>query len=59
MGVPARDFAAGSHASRLPAYENIDQGLLLPPSLRGWLPEDHLVWFITETVDELDPDAFL
>ena len=40
-------------------HENIDQGLLLPPSLRDWLPEDYLVWFINETVDELDLDAFL
>ena len=31
-----------------------DQQLLLPPSLREWLPPDHLVWFISETVDELD-----
>ena len=31
-----------------------DQPLLLPPSLREWLPRDHLVWFISETVDELD-----
>lgn len=40
-------------------YDNVDQGLLLPPSLRDWLPEDHLVWFISDTVDELDLDAFL
>jgi len=31
-----------------------DQQLLLPPSLRDWLPQDHLVWFISETVDQLD-----
>ena len=31
-----------------------DQQLLLPPSLREWLPPDHLVWFISETVDQLD-----
>jgi len=40
-------------------HDNLDQGLLLPPSLRDWLPADHLVWFIDETVDELDLDAFL
>ncbi len=28
-----------------------DHQLLLPPSLREWLPPDHLVWFICETVD--------
>ena len=31
-----------------------DQHLLLPPSLRDWLPPDHLAWFISETVDQLD-----
>jgi transposase len=35
-----------------------DQELLLPPSLREWLPEDHLAWFVLEAVDELDLDAF-
>jgi transposase len=35
-----------------------DQELLLPPSLREWLPEDHLVWFVLEAVGELDLDAF-
>src|SRR6185503_2872510 len=36
-----------------------DQGLLLPPSLRDWLPEDHLAWFIKETVDQLNIDSLL
>jgi len=36
-----------------------DQQLLLPPSLREWLPSDHLVWFISETVDQLDLSAIL
>ena len=31
-----------------------DQQLRLPPSLRQWLPPDHLVWFISETADQLD-----
>jgi hypothetical protein len=35
-----------------------DQELLLPPSLREWLPEDHLAWFVVEAVAELDLDAF-
>src|SRR5665809_99157 len=35
-----------------------DQELLLPPSLREWLPEDHLAWFVLEAVGELDLDAF-
>ena len=35
-----------------------DQELLLPPSLRDWLAEDHLAWFVLEAVAELDLQAF-
>jgi transposase len=35
-----------------------DQELLLPPSLREWLPEDHLAWFVLDAIDELDLSAF-
>jgi transposase len=35
-----------------------DQELLLAPSLREWLPEDHLAWFVLEAVGELDLHAF-
>jgi transposase len=35
-----------------------DQTLLLPPSLREWLADDHLAWFVLEVVDELDLAAF-
>jgi transposase len=35
-----------------------DQELLLPPSLREWLPQDHLAWFVLESVAELDLGAF-
>lgn len=31
-----------------------DQLLLLPPSLRDWLPESHLVYFVSDVVDQLD-----
>jgi len=31
-----------------------EQMLLLPPSLREWLPEDHLAYFVSDVVDELD-----
>ncbi|MGH9658436.1 MAG: transposase [Bryobacteraceae bacterium] len=34
-----------------------DQDLLLPPSLREWLPEDHLVYFVSEVVEQLDLSA--
>jgi transposase len=35
-----------------------DQALLLPPSLRDWLADDHLAWFVLEVVEELDLAAF-
>lgn len=35
-----------------------DQELLLPPSMREWLPEDHLAWFVADAVQELDLTAF-
>lgn len=35
-----------------------DQALLFPPSPRDWLPEDHLCFFISETVEQLDLSAF-
>ena len=31
-----------------------DQSFLLPPSLRDWLPEGHLAYFLSDLVDELD-----
>jgi transposase len=34
-----------------------DEELLLPPSLRDWLPEDHLVYFVSDVVDNLDLSA--
>lgn len=36
-----------------------DQTLLFPPSPRDWLPEDHLVWFVSETVEQLDIEGLL
>src|SRR3954465_4955403 len=35
-----------------------EQELLLPPSLRDWLPEGHLAWFVIEAVGQLDLSAF-
>ena len=35
-----------------------DQDLLLPQRLQDWLPQDHLVYFISDIVDELDLSAF-
>jgi transposase len=35
-----------------------EQELLLPPSLREWLPEEHFVWFVLDAVGEIDLAAF-
>src|ERR671910_2908362 len=35
-----------------------EQELLLPPSLREWLPEDHLAWFVIDAVAAMDLGAF-
>jgi transposase len=35
-----------------------EQELLLPPSLREWLAEDHLAWFVIDAVEVLELGAF-
>jgi len=35
-----------------------DQDWLLPPSVRDWLAEDHLAWFVLDAVSELDLSGF-
>jgi transposase len=34
-----------------------EQDLLLPPSLREWLPEGHLAYYVSDVVDQLDLSA--
>jgi transposase len=34
-----------------------EQSLLLPASLREWLPDDHLSYFVSDVVDQLDLSA--
>jgi transposase len=34
-----------------------DEELLLPPSLREWLPENHLAYFVSDVIDHLDLSA--
>ncbi len=36
-----------------------EQDLLLPPSLRDWLPEGHLAFFVSDLVEQLDLSAML
>ena len=37
---------------------DLDQQLLLPAALQEWLPDDHLAYFISDIVDQLDPSDF-
>jgi len=36
---------------------DVNQALLLPPSLHDWLPEEHLARFLVDVVDALDLGA--
>lgn len=44
----AHDFLSGDR----------EQGFLLPPSMREWLPAEHLVWFVIDVVADLDLAMF-
>ncbi len=35
-----------------------EQSFLLPPSLRDWLPADHLAWYVIDAVAQMDLTAF-
>ena len=35
-----------------------EQGFLLPPDVREWLPGDHLAWFVIDAVAEMDLSVF-
>lgn len=35
-----------------------EQEMLLPPSAREWLPEDHFAWFVLAAVEEMELAAF-
>ena len=48
----------------MPAHEKTfkrydpDQTMLMPTDMREWLPEDHLAYFISDIVEEMDLSAF-
>ena len=35
-----------------------EQGFLLPPDVRDWLPTDHLAWFVIDAVAGMNLDGF-
>ncbi len=54
FGRKGETRAMGTHYR---SYEP-EQAFLPPPSLRDWLPEDHLAYFISDTIDQLELSAF-
>src|SRR5260221_338723 len=52
QGCGSFQVMAKTYKSYLP-----EQDLLLPPSLREWLPENHLVYCVSDVVDQLDLSA--
>src|SRR5467141_489853 len=52
QGCGSFQVMAKTYKSYLP-----EQDLLLPPSLREWLPENHLVYFVSNVVDHLNLSA--
>lgn len=39
-------------------YPDRDQSFLMPPDMRDWLPQGHLVWWLIDLVDALDVSGF-
>jgi transposase len=39
-------------------FIDCDREQLLSPSLREWLPENHLAWFVIDAVKDIDLSAF-
>ena len=37
---------------------NRDQPFFLPPDMGDWLPPGHLVWFLLDTLEEMDSTVF-
>ena len=54
LGGAAGEF---DHGAGLPSG-GARSAVLLPPDMKGWLPEDHFVWFLLAVVDHLDVSAF-
>lgn len=45
--------------ARFKKGDDLDQRYLLPPSVRDWLPQGHLAWYIHDSVESLDSDQLL
>src|SRR6266496_1842020 len=61
-GAPLAVIMLGSRGSGVAVNVrggDLDQLFLMPPSVRDWLPEGHLAFFVLDVVAELDLAAFL
>jgi transposase len=61
-GAPLAVIMLGSRGSGVAVNVrggDLDQLLLMPPSVRDWLPDDHLAFFLLDVVAELDVAPFL
>ena len=58
MGVPSGAFKDDCGMAQKFVACDREQELLLPPSLREWLPESHLAWFVIDAVEAFDLSAF-
>ncbi len=45
--------------ARFKKGDDLHQQFLLPPSIKDWLPEDHLAWYIQDAVASLNTDELL
>ena len=45
--------------ARFKQGHDLDQQYLLPPSVRDWLPQDHLAWYIHDAVETIETDELL
>lgn len=45
--------------ARFKQGDDLDQQYLLPPSVRDWLPKDHLAWYVQDAVAAIETDHLL
>lgn len=62
LGIGDATFAAISRGSDMsdrfkPFDAHHDQPFLMPPSVRDWLPQDHLAFFVGEALEQIDLSA--
>jgi hypothetical protein len=54
LGECGEQAVGGAGATRVYMSAQRDQLFLMPVSMRDWLDEGHLAWFVIDVVSELD-----